>query len=180
MIFSYKELKNQGLDNYKINKKLENKELYKIEIGLYSDTEKYNQLEYVVKKYPNSIFTSESAFFYLGLTDYIPSKYFLATKHNAKKIENDKIEQIFMANHFFETGKTEMNYNNVNINIYNKERMLIELVRNKNSIAFDYYKEIISNYREIADEIDMSLLAEYLEKFTNGKNILEIIHREVF
>ena len=24
MIFSYKELKNQGLDNYKINKKLEN------------------------------------------------------------------------------------------------------------------------------------------------------------
>ena len=58
--------------------------------------------------------------------------------------------------------------------------MLIELVRNKNSIAFDYYKEIIINYREIADEIDMSLLAEYLEKFTNGKNIFEIIHREVF
>ena len=68
----------------------------------------------------------------------------------------------------------------LNIKIYNKERMLIELVRNKNSIAFDYYKEIISNYREIADEIDMSLLAEYLEKFTNGKNIFEIIHREVF
>ena len=83
-----------------------------------------------------------------------------------------------MANHFFETGKTEINYNNVNI--YNKERMLIELVRNKNSIAFDYYKEIISNYREIVDEIDMSLLAEYLEKFTNKKNISEIIHREVF
>ena len=58
--------------------------------------------------------------------------------------------------------------------------MLIELVRNKNSIAFDYYKEIISNYREIVDEIDMSLLAEYLEKFTNKKNISEIIHREVF
>ena len=31
----------------------------------------------------------ESAFFYLGLTDHIPSKYFLATKHNAKKIKND-------------------------------------------------------------------------------------------
>lgn len=122
----------------------------------------------------------ESAFFYLGLTDYIPSKYFLATKHNAKKIENDKIEQIFMANHFFETGKSEMNYNNVKINIYNKERMLIELIRNKNTMPFDYYKEIISNYREIADEIDMSLLADYLDCFTNGKRIFEIIHREVF
>ena len=110
----------------------------------------------------------------------ISSKYFLATKHNAKKIENDKIEQIFMANHFFETGKSEMNYNNVKINIYNKERMLIELIRNKNTMPFDYYKEIISNYREIADEIDMSLLADYLDCFTNGKRIFEIIHREVF
>lgn len=180
MIYTHRELKDKGMSNYNINKKVENKELYKIENGLYSDTEKYNQLEYIVKKYPNSIFTSESAFFYLGLTDYIPSKYFLATKHNAKKIENDKIEQIFMANHFFETGKSEMNYNNVKINIYNKERMLIELIRNKNTIPFDYYKEIISNYREIADEIDMSLLADYLDCFTNGKRIFEIIHREVF
>ncbi len=180
MIYTHRELKDKGMSNYNINKKVENKELYKIENGLYSDTEKYNQLEYIVKKYPNSIFTSESAFFYLGLTDYIPSKYFLATKHNAKKIENDKIEQIFMANHFFETGKTEMNYNNVKINIYNKERMLIELIRNKNTIPFDYYKEIIINYREIEDEIDMSLLTDYLESFINGKNIFETIHREVF
>ena len=74
MIYTHKELKNEGLDNYNINKKVEKKELYKIEKGLYSDTEKYNKLEYIVKKYPNSIFTSESAFFYLGLTDYIPTK----------------------------------------------------------------------------------------------------------
>lgn len=180
MIYTHKELKNEGLDNYNINKKVEKKELYKIEKGLYSDTEKYNKLEYIVKKYPNSIFTSESAFFYLGLTDYIPTKYFLATKHNALKIENDKIEQIFMSNHFFEVGKSERNYNNVKINIYNKERMLIELVRNKNTYSFDYYKEIINNYRESADKIDMSLLADYLKEFTNGKNIFEIIHREVF
>ena len=180
MIYKHKELKDKGISNYNINKKVKNKELYKIENGLYSDTEKYNQLEYIVKKYPNSIFASESAFFYLGLTDYIPSKYFLATKHNAKKIENDKIEQIFIANHFFEIGKSQINYNNVQINIYDKERMLIELIRNKNAMPFDYYKEIINNYRENADEIDMSLIADYLEFFANRKNIFEIIHREVF
>ncbi|MCF0125494.1 MAG: hypothetical protein HUJ68_07040, partial [Clostridia bacterium] len=55
-----------------------------------------------------------------------------------------------------------------------------ELIRNKKNLPFDYYKEIITNYREIVDEIDMSLLADYLECFTNGKNIFEIIHREVF
>lgn len=69
MIYTYSEFKNNGLDNYNINKKVVNKELYKIESGLYSDTEKCNPLEYIVKRYPNSIFTSESASFYLGLTD---------------------------------------------------------------------------------------------------------------
>ena len=100
MIYTYGELKNKGIDNYNINKKIEKKELYKIEEGLYSDTEKFNQLEYITKKYPNGVFTMESAFFYLGLTDYIPDKYFLATKHNAQKILNDKVKQIFMVNHF--------------------------------------------------------------------------------
>ena len=180
MIYTYGELKNKGIDNYNINKKIEKKELYKIEDGLYSDTEKFNQLEYITKKYPNSVFTMESAFFYLGLTDYIPDKYFLATKHNAQKILNAKVKQIFMVNYFFEVGKIQMNYNNVMINIYNKERMLIELIRNKNEIPFDYYKEIIGNYREIVDELDMGLLADYLEKFKNGKNIFDIIQREVF
>lgn len=180
MIYTHKELKDKKLDNYKIEKKISNKELYKIEKGLYSDIEKYNQLEYIMKKYPNSIFVSESAFFYLGLTDYIPNKYFLATKHNAQKIQNEKVEQIFMTNHFFEIGIMELIYNNVKINIYNKERMLIELIRNRNSLSFDYYKEIINNYREIVDELDISLIADYLKYFSNGKNIFEIINREVF
>lgn len=80
------------------------------------------------------LFTSESAFFYLGLTDAIPNKYFLATPNNVSKIKNEQVEQIFMANHFFKIGKSQINYNNVQINIYNKERMLIELIRNKNTI----------------------------------------------
>ena len=35
MIYTYGELKNKGIDNYNINKKIEKKELYKIEDGLY-------------------------------------------------------------------------------------------------------------------------------------------------
>lgn len=58
--------------------------------------------------------------------------------------------------------------------------MLIELIRNKSKFSFDYYKEIINNYREIADEIDMSLIADYLKNFINENNILDIIQREVF
>jgi len=34
-----------------------------------------------------------------------------------------------------------MEYNNTSIKIYNKERMLVELIRNKNMLPFDYYIE---------------------------------------
>ena len=58
MIYRYGELKDKGLDNYNIKKKVEQKQLFKIEKGLYSDKKTYRQLEYIVKKYPNIIFTS--------------------------------------------------------------------------------------------------------------------------
>mgnify|MGYP004468011523 FL=1 len=40
------------------------------------------------------------------------------------------------------------------VKIYVRERMLIELIRNRNLIGFDYYKEIIENYREIKDTLN--------------------------
>ena len=180
MIYTYTELKDKNIDDYTIRKMIKNKELYKIDCGLYSDTKYYNHLEYIVKKYPNAIFTFDSAFFYLDFTDYIPDKYFLATSNNSKKIKNENVEQIFMSNKFFEVGKIQIKYNNIPINIYDKERMLIELVRNKNKIPFDYYKEVILNYRDISNEINIDKLSNYLDYFKNSKNIFETIQREVF
>lgn len=55
---------------------------------------------------------------------------------------------------FFDIGKSTLNINGVKVKIYGKERMLIELIRNRNSIGFDYYKEIIENYREIKDTLN--------------------------
>ena len=38
-----------------------------------------------------------------------------------------------------------MNYDGVDIVIYDKERLLVELIRNKRKFSFDFYKEIIEN-----------------------------------
>ena len=179
MIYSYNELK-QTKNQRQIKKMLENEEIFKIEKGFYSNEKFYNHLELFVKKYPNAIFTSESAFFFWGLTDYIPKKEFIATERKAKPIKDDSVMQIFSTEEYFEIGKTTKTHNNVVVNIYDKERMLIELARNKNTMPYDYYKEIIANYRSLADELDMSKLARYLKKFKNGDNIFETIHREVF
>lgn len=180
MIYSHKEIKKIYKSDYQINKVLENKEIYKIEKNIYSDTKNINFIEIISKKYPNAIFTMDTAFYLHNLTDVIPSKMTLATKRNASRIKENKILQVFSSEKLFEIGKTEMNVEGTIINIYDKERMLIELIRNRNKIAFDYYKEIIGNYRKIINNLDISKLEEYIMLFPHEEHIYNILQREVF
>ena len=122
----------------------------------------------------------DSAFYYYNFTDVIPSKVYLATDRNADKINNEKIIQTFMSKDILYQGKVNVQTNDGVINIYDRERLLIELIRKKKQIPFDYYKEIISNYRAIVDELDMYKIEEYLTLFKNDINLSNILQMEVF
>ena len=58
--------------------------------------------------------------------------------------------------------------------------MLIEAVRNKNKMPYDYYKEIIAHYRENIDELDIQTIQEYAEIFPRSRVITERLRSEVF
>ena len=181
MIYKYSELLKKGIytSDADIKKAITNSKLFKIDFGLYSDKNINSKLEIISKKYENYIFNSDSAFFYHGLTDNIPSKYYIASKRGSQKIKNEDIVQTFMDDKYFEIGDTFIFYNNIKLRIYDKERMLIELVRNKNNISYDMYKEIINNYRNIIDSLNLLKLQDYLSKFNDGEKYLKIIQEEV-
>ncbi|MBR1884558.1 MAG: hypothetical protein IJ809_06515 [Clostridia bacterium] len=122
----------------------------------------------------------DSAFYFHNLTDVIPNKITLATKRNALRIKDNKITQVFTSEKLFEIGKTQIVVEGATINIYDKERMLIELIRNRNKMAFDYYKEIISNYRKLVNDLHLNKIEEYIELFPNEEHIYEILQKEVF
>jgi len=44
------------------------------------------------EKYPNAIFTADSALYYHNLIDMIPQSYFLATYRKATKIMNNNVK----------------------------------------------------------------------------------------
>ena len=77
-------------------------------------------------------------------------------------------------------GKEQLLFEGVHINIYDKEKMLIELIKNKSNISFDYYKEIILNYRNIVDELKNWKIEQYLENYNLEDYIFDIIKKEVF
>lgn len=179
LIYTYKELLNIERTRYNIEKKMLNKKLYKIDRDIYSDKEIVNPILIYAKKYPNAIITLNNAYYYYGLTDVIPSKYYFATKHKAKQIKNDKIVQVFTRDKLLEIGKTEVLIDGVSVNMYDKERLLIELVRRKKSMPLDYYKEIINNYRTIVYELSMKKIEEYASHFNIEEHILDTISLEV-
>lgn len=179
MIYTYKELLKLEKSNKNINIKLKNKQIYKIDKGIYADKEIVNPLLIYAKKYPNAIITLDNAFYYYGLTDVIPNKYYLATKQKATVIRNDKIVQIFMTDELLEIGKTQVEIDEVLVNMYDKERLLIELIRRKKSIPLDYYKEIINNYRNMIYELNMKKIEEYASHFNIEEHILDTIGLEV-
>ena len=180
MIFTYNELFEKYKNTYRITKAVENKEIFRIEKGIYSDVPSVHYLDIIMKKYPYGVFTSYSAYYYHNLTDVIPDKIYLATDRNNRMISSNKIKQIRMKEELYNLGKTEIDYEGIKINIYDKERMLIDLARNKNQIGYDLYKEIISNYRKLAISLDTQKIEEYLQYFVNGDKIFEIIQDEVF
>lgn len=180
MLLSYAECKEKYSTDYGIKKAVHEGELFKISKGLYSDKEYESEVAIVMKKHPNAVFTLNSAFFYQGLTDTIPNRYYLETDKDATKIADSRVKQIFDNSDSMELGVDYLVYNGEEIRVFNKERLLIELIRNKTKLPFDYYKEILVNYRNIVNELDFELVEEYAEKLPKTNMVLNTIQMEVF
>jgi len=130
-----------------------------------------NPLAVYSKKYPDYVFTMDIAFYYYDLTDVIPQNIYLAITYNARSIEDKYIIQMHVSKGNINVGKTTMKIDNIDVNIYDKERLLIEVIRKRRQIPYDYYKEIIYNYRSIANELD-SKIEKYLKCFKKDISIL--------
>lgn len=179
MLYFHKELKEKFKSDFQIQKLVKNGELFKLDNGLYSDVKNVSYIEVIEKKYPKYVIYGESAFYFHNLTDYVPKKITLATTQN-DKIRGELVKQAKLTDKLFGLGITKIKINNVMVNIYDKERMLLELVRSKNTMGYDMYKEIISNYRRIVGDIDIEKLEKYLSYFSHGDKLFEMIQDEVF
>ncbi|MCD7809951.1 MAG: hypothetical protein LUH02_11465, partial [Erysipelotrichaceae bacterium] len=63
---------------------------------------------------------------------------------------------------------------------YNKERLLIEVIRYKNKLPYDYYKEIIHSYRNIINDLDIQQIEDYATLLPKSSMVIETLRTEVF
>ncbi len=179
MISRAEALQAYGSD-YFIQQKIESGELFRIDKGIYSEQEFEPELAIVCYKYPKAIVTMDTAFYLYGLTDDIPDEYFMATKREAAPIADSRVKQVFMPKKLLEIGNTTIDYKGYTIPIFDKERMLIELIRYKSKLSFNYYKEILNNYRRILPQLGPERIRDYAEVMPKSDMIIRTLRLEVF
>jgi hypothetical protein len=180
MLYTYKQCIELFNSDYKIKQAISDGRLYQKEKGIYSDSEYASDLAIISIKYPDVIITMNTAFYFHGLTDDIPEKYCIATAKSSRRLRDSRLKQFFEKNELLDVGVIKMKRRDATFNIYDKERMLIELLRNKNKLPYDYYKEILGHYRNMIHELNVERLQEYASYFPKAKMISQALEKEVF
>lgn len=179
MIFTYNEAVKEYGNPYRLSRAVAEKSVYRLEEGIYSTNPYEPELSAIMKKYPKAILAGEYAFYHHGLTNLVPEKYDLATTAKASRLKDNRIRQIYMKEDIFPLGMEVLEMGGGTIRIYDKERMLIELLRNKNGMPYDLYKEILLNYREIVDDLEIWRIQEYAAVFPKSRMISRALDEEV-
>ena len=153
--------------------------LFLVGKAVYSQDSNVPFLAVLAYKYPNAIITMHTAFYLHGLTDVIPDEYDLATGRDDSKIREKGVNQYFILERFLRTGVEPMEYKGYTLQIYSMERMLIELLRYKSKLPYDYYKEILLNYRRIMPNLNIQRIQDYALESPKSARVLELLQTEV-
>ncbi len=180
MVLSRAECIERYGSDYLIQQKINAGELYRVSKGIFSEQAYVPELAIMTYKYPKAVVTMSSAFYHYGLTDAIPDRTDLATDRDAPKITDPRVHQYFQPKELFSAGVQNAGEQGYSFRIYSKERMLIELLRYKNKLSFDLYKEVLLNYRKIMGQLDVQKIQDYAMISPKRKMILNALQMEVF
>ena len=172
-------IKEYGSD-YFINQMVAERKLFRVDKGIFSEKEHVPELALLSYKYPKAVITMETAFYLYGFTDEVPDVCAMATKREAAPIVDSRVKQVFMPKELLGLGATTMDYKGYDIQIFDKERMLIELVRYKSKMPFNYYKEILGNYRRILPQLNAEKIQNYSEAVPKSDMVVRILRAEVY
>lgn len=164
---------------YRVEEAVREGRLRRLSHGIYTDGKRHRDIEILQVRYPASVVTMLSAYYYYDLTDHIPDKCHLAVERGSSRISDPKAVGYFVPKGTGSIGVVNETLKGVPLRIYDKERLLIETIRMRTKMPYELYKEVIGNYRRIVGELYPAKMEDYLESFPKRQAIFNVIKREV-
>ena len=181
MTMTYRDALEEYGSRYRLRKALSKGEVIRRFRGLYAKADELESpLADIAARYPDAILTGATALYLHGLIDMPPETIDAASATGATKIVIPGIRQTFVRPDVLEVGKIEMEADGAHVAVYNEERMLLELMRTRNKLPYDLYREAVQSYRREADELDIYKLQDYAEAIPRGSAYLNRAMEEVF
>lgn len=158
-----------GVSKYKFYKYVNANGLEQVRHGVYVSSDEWVDELYVIhQRCPNAVFSHDEAFYFLGLTDREPFTHTLTvySGYNAHRLKADGNCKVYtVKKELLDVGKTIIKDNCGNsIPMYDLERTVCDLIRNRNSIEVQEFNSVLKAYVSRKDK-DLNRLMEYAKLF---------------
>jgi len=158
-----------------INDFISNGLIEKVSHGLYMSTKQFKDEYYILqKRYPDAIFSYNTALHILNLTNRTSSEIDITVPRNKRVRGNYNIHRV--SDKFYSIGIIEtMSPNNNPVKVYNAERCICDMLRSEGEFDLELQNKILDCYFNSKDK-DIDKLLEYAKIFNLYEKISTIVN----
>lgn len=166
-VITSKEVSKHGINRIFLTRLVKSGKIERVKNGLYvlpnTWGDEYFNLIYGI----NAIFSYDTALYFLGLCETVPSIYHITVcrGYNGKLNHVDNVKLHFVKKEIFELGKIEIKSPQGQIiTCYNAERCICDLLKNKDKEDLETVKYAITAYLRDKKNRDLPKLVEYSKR----------------
>lgn len=158
-------LKDYNINRHILNKLVANGQLERIMHGVYASPDKdINEFWLMGEKYKNGIYSHNTALYFYGMTDRTPIQLDMTFPSN-NRVNNEYLNIHYIKNEYHKLGLTTLKLEDkTEIQIYNVERTICDIIRDRNKIDPQIFNNAMNEYIKRKDK-NLILLYEYARKF---------------
>jgi predicted transcriptional regulator of viral defense system len=172
-IIKLNEVTKLGINKYHLLKLIETGEVEKSHHGLYKLIDcQLNDYVELKKHVPSGIICLFSAWNYYGLTTYVPHEFHVAIEKKSKIRLPDfpPIKLYYWSNPILLIGKATIEIENIQVDIYDLEKSICDVVKFRNKVGKDILNEVLNEYLKRKDR-NLEKLIQYAKQLRVEKAI---------
>ncbi len=152
--------------------------LERVAHGLYMSQDAWPDGLYVIQtRYPEAVFSHETALYLLGLANREPKPLSLTLKagKSSTTLAKEGVKVYKVKDDLFDIGLTEARSPSGNtVRTYNAERTICDLFRSRRSIEIQELKDAVKTYVSLKDK-NIPLLMRYTKAFSVEKSVRQYL-----
>lgn len=154
-----------NINRHYVRDLLEKGYIKRVAHGIYAISNKdINEFWILNERYKKGIFSHNTALYFYGLTDRTPLKLDMTFPSNIR-VNNEYLKVHYIKNDLHELGLTTMELENgVKIRVYNIERTICDIIRDRNKIDPQIFNTALKEYSKLK-HLKLHLLYKYAKEF---------------